>query len=669
MRVLLVGAELEENLATRYLAACLERHGHCVEVASFGAMSDSTKVMSAARTLSPDLVGLSITFQRRAHEFGVLADRLRADGFRGHITCGGHFPTFAYRELLDQYHSIDTAVRHEGERTITELGDWIQAGADRERIEAVDGVAYRSRDGALRATRARALVTDLDALPFPKRLGEPQVHLGIPTAFVVGSRGCYGHCAFCCIHAYVTDAAGPRYRTRSAQNVAEEIAELRRTRGARMFVFHDDDFFTRDRGRDLARVTALRDQIHKRGVRDIALVVKARPDDIDAHILAVLREIGLLRIYLGIEAGCSQGLKTLGRGVDMATNRRALGLLRTLDVYTCYNLLIFDPDSTLASLRSSLGFWREHADVPMNFCRVEVYVGTPLMRRLAREGRLIGDVFGWDYEISSPAAERALRIFAQAFLDRNFRCDGLMNSNLGLGYHLHLLRHFYPNGYSTAIRGHVMEVIRRVNLDCIERMERILDFVDTPQAACGDAVLEFAAEMERDTRRANAELEESVAEATNRIMAAAREQRVRATPLWKSVAAATLALSPLACPSQQQQHVVDPVPRPEPVPPREEVYVIETDAGAPCGGFAKPPPPDETDETQRLDYTPSDPPPPPDPLPPPRFDAGHVTPIPTRHIYPPPPDPLPRPHRPSSPPHDMVPSPNPASPRSSEQGR
>jgi len=41
----------------------------------------------------------------------------------------------------------------------------------------------------------------------------------------------------------------------------------------------------------------------------------------------------------------------------------------------------------------------------MNFCRTEVYVGTPLMRRLEREGRLVGDVFGWDYAIADPRAD------------------------------------------------------------------------------------------------------------------------------------------------------------------------------------------------------------------------------------------------------------------------
>jgi hypothetical protein len=353
---------------------------------------------------------------------------------------------------------------------------------------------------------------------------------------------------------------------------------------------------------------------------------------VDPEVFRVLQEIGLLRIYLGIEAGCSQGLRTLGRSVDLETNHRALSYMREMDVYTCYNMLIFDPDSTAASLRASLGFWRQYAEVPMNFCRTEVYVGTPLMRRLAREGRLVGDAFGWDYEISDPVAERTLRVFARAFMDRNFRSDGLMNINLGLGYHLHLLKHFYPHGYTASLRQRAEQVVREVNLDCIERMGRIIDFCESPRAGQPEAAEEFAARLTAETEAANERLEERVAAATAAILGAARDRKVRGTPLWKSVAAATLALTPLACPKNYPPP--DPLPPPDPPPPPTGVLVIDDN------GYAKPPP----DETA---LPPPDPPPPPTvaPMDPPPMPTYKPKPRPTGGPYPPPPDPLPAPHR------------------------
>jgi radical SAM superfamily enzyme YgiQ (UPF0313 family) len=665
VRVLLIGADVEENLATRYLAAAVEAGGHVADIGEFSDHDDRASVLAKIRAFRPDVVGLSMTFQRRAHEFGELAVAIREDGYEGHMVAGGHFPTFAWREVLESYPAIDTVVRHEGEQTLRELCDAIAAGSSptagpratpRPRPEAlanVRGLVWRATGGAVVPNEPRPLCEDLDALPFPKRIGEPQVHMGIPTAFVVGSRGCYGHCAFCCINAYISEAGGSRYRARSADNIADELAMLRRTRGARMFVFHDDDFFTRDRERDLARMKALRDALWARDVRDIALVVKARPDDVDPEVFRVLQEIGLLRVYVGIEAGSSQGLKTLGRGVDLATNERAIARLRELDVYACYNMLLFDPDSTTAGLRESLEFVRRHPEIPMNFCRTEVYVGTPIMRRLARQGRLVGDVFGWDYEIADVAAERSLRLFAYAFLDRNFRCDGLMNATLGLGYHLHLLRRFYPHASTQALRDRTEEVIRKVNLDCVARMNQIFDFADSPASHDPDAFAEFAERLAGEVEAANAALEAEVADATQALLRAARSRPGPAAALWRTVAAATLAMTPVGCKTT--------FPPPDPPPPP----VDATSQVVPEGNrFAEPPGrPSSDDVDAGFVLPPPDPPPPPDPLPPPRPTgtsskkrppgppgppSDWVPPPPADPPpppVPPPPDPLPRPHR------------------------
>ncbi len=638
MRVVLIGAELEENLALGYLASTLEARGHRAELVRFDRESDTRDVVEAVIDGAPAVVGMSMTFQLRAREFGALAQALRAAGFAGHIVAGGHFPTFAFREVLGEFPAIDSIVRHEGEQTLPEL---VEALAEQRSLDGIRGLVFRGADGAIVDNGVRPLETDLDALPFPKRSGPPQLHLGVPAAFLVGSRGCFGHCTFCCIHAYIRDAGGPRYRMRSAENVADEIAELRRTRGARMLVLHDDDFFTRDRARDLSRVTSLRDALRARGVDDVALVVKARPDDVDPEVFRVLREIGLLRVYLGIESGSSLGLKTLGRGVELAENRRAMAYLRGRDIYTCYNMLAFDPESTIDSLRESFRFVRDHASVPMNFCRTEIYVGTPLMTKLARGGRLVGDAFGWDYAISDPRADRAFRIFARAFMDRNFRCDGLMNATLGLGYHLHLLRQFHPRAMRPELRTRVDALTGKVNLDSMGRMEAILDFAASTASDDPHALEDFTELAAREADAAGRALEAEVEEATVAILRAvespARETRGRVAPSWQVLSAATLALAaPLVTSCKAAPTPPDPLPVPTLVSgppgdasPREGDVDAERPDTAQTATAIPPMDPLPPPTTTRPKY-----PPPPDPLPPPT----------TQPDYPPPPDPLPAPN-------------------------
>ena len=645
--MLLVGAELEENLALRSLAAVLEPSGHAVTLAGFANAGDQADVIAKVRETDPHVVGMSMTFQFRAEQFGALAAALREAGYRGHITVGGHFPTFAYEEVLRCFPAIDTVVRHEGEETLPELCAAIERGSGPEALSGIRGLVFRGADGRAVCNPARPLVEDLDSLPFPKRVGTPQLHLGVPAAFMVGSRGCFGHCTFCCIHAYLKSAGGPKYRMRSPENIADEMAELRRSRGARMFVFHDDDFFTRDATHDLARVTALRDALRARSVNDVALVVKARPDDVDERVFAVLQDIGLLRVYLGIETGSTDGLRVLGRGVDLAQNRRALDHLRSRDVYTCYNMLVFDPESTIKGLRQSFDFVRRYADVPMNFCRTEIYVGTPLMTKLEREGRLVGDVFGWDYAIRDPAAERAFRVFGSAFLDRNFRCDGLMNSNLGLGYNLHLLRQFYPRAWTPALRDRVHATIRKVNLDCMDRMGKILDFAASSASEDRAALQDFTARTTEEVLRANRPLEDEVAEVTEALYRAAFSpparvvKASRGTAKWQAAAAAIV---PLAA-GMEGCSTTAPPPDPLPEPIVIDAGIEPAEAGVtetPPQPVDPPPPPHTRD--------PPPPPPPPDPLPPPTY----------KHPPPPPPDPLPPPtykRPPSGPTSDPVPPP------------
>ncbi len=76
-RVLLVGASEQENLALRYLAAAAEQAGHTVELCGFEGPDDGPAVLGAVERLKPDLIGLSIAFQRGIGDYAGLARAVR----------------------------------------------------------------------------------------------------------------------------------------------------------------------------------------------------------------------------------------------------------------------------------------------------------------------------------------------------------------------------------------------------------------------------------------------------------------------------------------------------------------------------------------------------------------------------------------------------------------
>ncbi|MBI5497213.1 MAG: cobalamin B12-binding domain-containing protein [Deltaproteobacteria bacterium] len=445
MKLVLVGADFEENLGMGLLAACVHAAGHAVRVVPFNDPDAVDDVVTLALRQKPDVVGLSMQFQHRAHEFLGLARRLRAAGFRGHLTCGGHFPTLAHDQVLGHAHGVDSVVLHEGEHTLVNLLDALR---DRRPLDTVAGLALAAPGGAARLTAPRAIVEDLDALPHAARYRPHNRHLDVPFIPIMGSRGCWGRCSYCSITSFYRDArekgGGKTLRLRSPANIADEMARLWHAAGEPcIYCFHDDNFLLPRPADTLERVRAIRAALDARQVGMVGIIGKARPDCVTADLARELRALGVLRLYVGVENASQAGATHMRRSSQTARVREALRACREAGIFACYNILLFEPDATLDDVRENIAFMREHADHPVNFCRAEPYHGTPLQRELARRQELGGSYLGWNYRIVDDKAELLFRICAAAFRERNFAPDGVANRYMGLGYSAAVLAHFH----------------------------------------------------------------------------------------------------------------------------------------------------------------------------------------------------------------------------------
>ncbi|MCA9649626.1 MAG: cobalamin B12-binding domain-containing protein [Myxococcales bacterium] len=474
--IALVGPELEENLALRYLSSSLERAGLRAEIIPFDRRADLARVIEdiVGRDDPPMLVGIQLAFQWRAIEMMSLAMGLRERGYAGHITTGGHFATFSAQELLRDFPELDTVCRHESEQTLVELVEALRDGGS---LTAIPGLAVREA-GEPRLTPMRR-PPDLESLPPPARPGLPRRCFGHALAPLVGSRGCYARCSFCCIAAWHEQVLpGKRYRLRPAEQVADEMVALKRERGVEIFIFHDDNFFVPSHKRNLERINALADALEEREIGDFAVVVKARPNDVDPEVFATLqRRLHALRTYVGIETDSDQGLVTLSRRLDSRQNHAAIDTLRELGMFGCFNLLIYDPDTTVASIETNVDFMEHAADFPFNFCRTELYAGTPLLERLIAEKRVKGDYFFYDYSLRDAQVERIFRMSIDAFWPRNFGGGALHNEMGGWRLQLETCWHFHPSAWRPAWREEMIGLHRRVGLDTVAGLREIIAHV------------------------------------------------------------------------------------------------------------------------------------------------------------------------------------------------
>lgn len=479
--VALVGPELEENLSLRSLAATLERAGIKSRIIRFDGASQFGTVVSALTDTDdpPFLIGISLAFQWRAMELLGLAIALREAGSRAHFTSGGHFATFASTEILTDFPELDSICRQEADETIVELASALREGRD---WQTLPGLALRV-DGKVVLTEKRPS-PELASLPWPVRDPEGMVVHGRRLAPLVSSRGCYANCSFCCIAAWHEAATpGKRYRFRPIDDVADEMAHLHHDLGVGIFVFHDDNFFLPRERDNLERLTALAEALEARKLGRYATVIKARPMDVTPKVFSLLTErLHCVRAYVGIETDTDQGLVTLRRGLKKGVNERAMEVIDELGLFVSFNMLLFDPDTTVASLEENLRFLERHAHHPFNFGRVELYAGTPLLGRMQREGRASGDWLLWNYSIVDPTIQRVFEVTNDAFYDRNFGADPAAYVAMALRGDVALARHFSPERYRPRWLEETQAISRQLGEDSVQVLRRIIAGVEADRS-------------------------------------------------------------------------------------------------------------------------------------------------------------------------------------------
>lgn len=480
-RVVLVGAEDEENLSIRYLAACLEREGHAVLIVPCSRKEHFRQVLKAvSRFDHHQLVCISIAFQALANLYFELVSQLRAQGYTGHISLGGHFPTFEFRKILETQPGIDSVVRFEGEPAIIRLAN---CSAGRSDMSLVPNLVYRHKKGDIRENECVREFPKLDELPFPLRSESPRVRLGEKFATLVASRGCWhSSCAYCCIGAFHSKKLrGQRFALRSPGNVAAEIGQLYAS-GVRLFQFHDDNFMLPSRNETRARLVALKEAIRTNGVdvNDIAFLIKARPDTIDDAVAGTLKELGVIGVFLGIENATQSGLKELMRGQSLESIYPALESLKRYDIMATFNILMFHPKATLEEIDANTEFMRKYSGFPFDFGRAEIVAGSPLEKFVVDNRLIRGSWPNRDYRLIDERVDSLFRLNARTFRDKFSPYAGLINFSIGLGYHACVLKRLHAGSVADELASEAKELIKRLNAFIVSKIVEMRGLESSP---------------------------------------------------------------------------------------------------------------------------------------------------------------------------------------------
>jgi radical SAM superfamily enzyme YgiQ (UPF0313 family) len=474
LQTVLVGPVQQENLALQYLAAAIERAGHRAHLVGYSYRHELDRAVDEVLAKEPDLVGLGMAFQNNIADYMAFMAGLRARGYRGHLTCGGHVPTFCYRELLRDEPGLDTAVRHEAEETIVEMLAQLARG---EAPRGITGLVWREGDDIAMGP-VREPIVDLDTLPIPRRSALPFTVGGLVVDFVITARGCVGECHYCSIAAFTSEGGVP-FRLRSPEAVGAEIAVQYHERGARVIFVQDDLFILPSEKKSVDRLHRIRAELTRRDVGDVVFWIKGRPETLTDPVCKAAREMGAIHLFTGVENASEARLDYLGRTHLPVHNVSAIERCLANGITPSFNFMLFDPDCSLDDVETTLELAERYVDLPWNVCRTEVYSGTQLRERLAAENRLDGDYRSYGYRMRDARAEAMFRVLRVAFHERGLAISSLLNRLISLSFARQLHEHFFPGAATDQLSRDIREVTHEVRRDTLERLRAILDFVRT----------------------------------------------------------------------------------------------------------------------------------------------------------------------------------------------
>ena len=437
LRVALVGFQDQDNLGLRYLQSAASHYGHDCTITSFGSEPDA--LVSALLAIRPDVVGLSLIFQYMAPTFAEVVQTLRSGGFTGHVTIGGHYPSFDPEEVLRRMPGLDSVVRFEGEATFIELLHRLE---NQQSWHDLAGLARRDERGDPVTNELRASIEDLDVLPFPDRRDVSYESQELPTASMLASRGCPWNCSFCSIRPFYEAPGGALRRLRDPLAVVREMEHLHLDRGVVAFLFQDDDFMAIGR-RGKSWAVSLADAIFAGPMRGrISMKISCRSDEVDEDTFRILRDRGgLTHVYLGVESGDPITLEHLRKQLRPESHLKAADVFRKLGLSFDFGYMVLEPYSTFDAVRSGVEFLDRFVGdgwTVATFCRTLPYAGTPLKLQLEREGRLLGTAFDPDYEFLDTRLDVFYDWMLYTFRRRNFTDVGLCHMLRALQFELHL---------------------------------------------------------------------------------------------------------------------------------------------------------------------------------------------------------------------------------------
>ncbi len=289
------------------------------------------------------------------------------------VALGGVHSTFLPDESLLY---ADYVVRGEGEETLVELLEHLEAGKP---LDSIKGLSFKNSKHEIVHNPPRELLKDLNEAPIPDfslvyKWSEKAKALPVAT-----SRGCPFACRFCS----VIPMFGRQYRFKSIKRVIEELKKAASSHKGHVFFI--DDNFAANKKRTKTLLQAIIDNKIK-----IEWSAQVRTDVAkDTELLNLMKKAGCYAVYIGFESinPATLSLYNKGQGIEDIENSIRAVKSHSIRIHGMF-VLGSDTDD-IQTIRNTATFAKKLDIDSIQFMMLTPLPGTPVFEELKNSGRLI----------------------------------------------------------------------------------------------------------------------------------------------------------------------------------------------------------------------------------------------------------------------------------------
>lgn len=278
-----------------------------------------------------------------SHHFAVLlAQQLKSDFSESVVLFGGAHASIVAESTMEMFGHIDMVLCGEADITFPVLVEGLLHGGG---LEHVEGLCRRDEQGRVKAAKGSQIPLDLDLLPFPDY---DSYQYPMELSYVEIGRGCPYRCAYCATSLFFSRIC----RYKSFDRIVRELKALKeRTATLENVNFVHDNFFgARKTSLELCRLLP-----GVQGGMGLGWGCSARLDVLgDREVLALLKDAGCRKIFIGVETASEQMQRRINKNVDLKDVHNVIEHLRDEGFEIICSFMCEFPDETPEQLESTL---------------------------------------------------------------------------------------------------------------------------------------------------------------------------------------------------------------------------------------------------------------------------------------------------------------------------